>query len=208
MKNEMEMISFSSYLKENANGVLYIFDIDDTLFKTHARVNVIDADGKVVHSLKSKDFGDYKLLPGQHYEYSEFKDSDKFDRTSRPIKKMLNKVKDLQKEIEGTKSRIIFVTARSDFDDKDKFLKVFRKRKIDIDKIHIYRSGNDPADISNADKKAKVIRKQLKSGIYTKADMYDDKMDNLEAFKGLHKEFPDISFGAYQVFHNGTYKQV
>lgn len=202
------MIRFSNFLKENVDSTLYIFDIDDTLFKTHALVNVIGPSGKIVQALSNQEYNTYKLLPGQRFEFSQFTDSDMFDRTSRPITKMLNKVKDLLKAIEGTSSRIIFVTARSDFDDRDKFLNVFRKRKIDIDKIHIYRSGNDPAPISNAEKKAKVIRSHLQSGIYTKTEMYDDNIENLEAFKDLQKEFPDVSFGAYQAFHDGHYKQI
>ena len=34
------------------------------------------------------------------------------------------------------------VTARADFDDKELFLNTFRKYKIDMNKVHVYRAGN------------------------------------------------------------------
>jgi predicted ribosome quality control (RQC) complex YloA/Tae2 family protein len=202
------MLTLRKYLQEESDHTLYVFDIDDTLFRTYAKIHVLDANGKIVRSLDNQEYNSYKVLPGQTLKFDEFRDSEKFDMTSRPITKMLDKVKFLQKQIEGTSSKIIFVTAREDFDDKEKFLNAFRKRKIDIDKIHVYRTGNDHGPESKGEKKAKVIRKYLQSGDFTKAEMYDDHLENLEAFKDLQREFPDVSFEAYQVFHDGSTRNI
>jgi len=202
------ILTLNKYLLEESDHTLYIFDIDDTLFRTYAKIHVLDANGKIVRSLNNQEYNTYKVLPGQTLKFDEFRDSEKFDMTSRPITKMLNKVKFLQKQIAGTKSKIIFVTAREDFDDKEKFLNAFRKRKIDIDQIHVYRTGNDHGPESKGEKKAKVIRMYLSSGDFMKTEMYDDNMENLEAFKSLQREFPDISFEAFQVFHDGSTNNV
>ena len=202
------MKSFGEFEQDSLDHTLFIFDIDDTLFKTNARVFVKDPSGKVIDRLNNQDFNTHKLLPGQSYEFSEFVDSHMFDMTSRPIKAMLDKVKYLQKKIEGTGSLITFITGRSDFDDKEKFLNVFRKRKIDIDKIHVHRVGNDPGPETLAVKKAKVTTMYLATGKYKTAEMYDDNKENLEEFKSLQSNFPDVSFSAFQVFHNGTCKQL
>ena len=202
------MKSFREFEQDSLDHTLFIFDIDDTLFKTNARVFVKDPSGKVIDRLNNQDFNTHKLLPGQSYEFSEFVDSTMFDMTSRPIKAMLDMVKHLQKNIEGTGSLITFITGRSDFDDKEKFLNVFRKRNIDIDKIHVHRVGNDPGPETLAVKKAKVTTMYLATGKYKTAEMYDDNKENLEEFKSLQSSFPDVSFSAFQVFHNGTCKQL
>jgi predicted ribosome quality control (RQC) complex YloA/Tae2 family protein len=197
---------FRKFVEETLGNTLFIFDIDDTLFKTHARVFVKDSNGKIVDYLNSADYTSHKLLPGQSYEFSEFENSRIFDMTSRPITRIIDKVRNLQKTIPNT-SDIIFITARSDFDDKEKFLNVFRKRNIDIDKIHIYRVGNDPGPESNAVKKAKVVRNYLGGKRYDNVLMFDDNKENLEEFKNIQKDYPYISFTAYQVFHDGSTKQ-
>ena len=202
------MKSFIEFEKDSLDNTLFIFDIDDTLFKTNARVFVKDPSGKVIDRLSNQDFNTHTLLPGQSYEFSEFENANMFDMTSRPIKAMLDMVKHLQKKIEGTGSLITFITGRSDFDDKEKFLNVFRKRKIDIDKIHVHRVGNDRGPETLAVKKAKVTTMYLATGKYKTTEMYDDSKENLEEFKSLQSSFPDVSFSAFQVFHNGTSKQL
>ena len=41
---------------------LHVFDIDDTLFHTNAKVKVVDHHGKVVQKLSNSEFNDHKLL--------------------------------------------------------------------------------------------------------------------------------------------------
>jgi len=199
------MIPFSQFLK---NNTLYVFDMDDTLFSTNTLVHVRDSSGKIVKSLNSAEFATHKLLPGQSYDSSEFEKADEFEMTSKPIVPMLARMKLFQTFSDATDSDITIVTGRADLDDKEKFLNVFRRLGIDIDKIHVYRVGNDRGPESIAVKKCKVIRRLLNSHKYKHAFMYDDSLNNLNEFKNLNKEFPDISFSAYQAFHDGTVKTV
>lgn len=200
MKEE-KMISFKEFLK---NNTLYVFDMDDTLFSTNTLIHIRDSSGKIVKSINSAEFTTHKLLPGQSYDTSEFEKADQFEMTSKPIIPMLARMKLFQ----ATDNDIVIVTGRADFDDKEKFLNVFRKLGIDIDRIHVYRVGNDHGPENIAVKKCKVIRRLLDTHKYNHVVMYDDSLDNLNEFKNLNKEFTNISFNAYQAFHDGTVKVV
>ena len=72
------MHSFLKFLAESSGGTLYVFDIDDTMFHTTAKVGVMDKSGKIIKRLSSADFTDYKLAPDERYDYSEFRNADKF----------------------------------------------------------------------------------------------------------------------------------
>mgnify|MGYP003342647669 CR=1 FL=1 len=203
------MLQFSQFVAESHLDTLYVFDIDDTLFRTNILVHIRDANGRIVKSLNTQEFNQYKLQPSQRYDFSDFRDADKFERTSKPIIPMIVRLRILQKDIENTNSKIVMITGRSDFDDKDKFLDVFRRLGVDIDKIHIYRAGNLSVPESIADKKAAIVKTLLNTEKnYRHAVMYDDNIDNLETFKKLGSEFPDVSFTSYQAFHDGSLNHV
>ena len=100
--------------QELGSGKLVIFDIDDTLVNTDTKVNVV-RDGKVVKQLNSHDFTHYKLDPGQSFDFGAFKDAREFFTKARPIPGM---IKQLKYDI-ATGNRVIMLTARSDFNDRD-----------------------------------------------------------------------------------------
>jgi hypothetical protein len=186
---------------------LHVFDIDDTLFHTNAKVKVVDHQGKVVKKLSNSEFNDHKLSHGHSYDFSEFRSSDKFHDESKPIPKMLNKLKAIHNNIKkkpGSKSRVIMNTARADFDDKNKFLNTFRKQNVDIDDIHVHRAGNIQGHEIPAVKKVHIINKHLKSGNYKHVHMYDDSTTNLHHFLAMKKDHPNVEFHAHHVLPDGT----
>ena len=203
------MLTFLQYLAEEqaGGGSLHVFDIDETLFHTDARVHVKDKNGKIVQSLSNQEYNTHKLPPDHHYDYSEFKEADRFERTSHPIHRMIAKVRSIQRQIaDDPRHKIIFATARQDFDDKDKFLQFFRNHKIDIDKIHVHRVGNDPGPESPAEKKVKVVRNYINNEGYKKVRMYDDSTANLRAFNNMKKEYPGVKFTSHHVQPSGSTK--
>jgi hypothetical protein len=186
---------------------LHVFDIDDTLFHTNAKVKVVDHQGKVVQKLSNSEFNDHKLPHGHSYDFSEFRSADKFRDESKPIPKMLNKLKAIHSNIKNnprSKSRVIMNTSRADFDDKNKFLSTFRKQNVDIDDIHVHRAGNIEGDELPAVKKVKIIKKHLQSGKYKHVHMYDDSTTNLQHFLAMKKDHPDVQFHAHHVQPDGT----
>jgi hypothetical protein len=187
-------------------GTLTIFDIDETLFHTKAKVEVVK-DGKVVRSLDNQQFNTYKLKAGESFDFREFKSAEVFRRTSTPIVRMVEKAKAIVKAKNNAASRAIIVTARADFDDKHMFLQTFRDHGLPIDQMHVERSGNLGLD-SPAEAKKVVFRKYLNTQNYTKTRLYDDAMSNLKAFLELQSEYPNVTFEAWFVKPDGSIKRI
>ena len=199
---------FKEYIVEDKG--LHVFDIDETLFKTNAKIHVRDKSGKLLKTLTNQEFNDHKLQTGQHYDFSEFRNARKFHDESEPIDPMIDKLNAIHNNIKAGNhsSKIIMNTARADFDDKDTVLKKFRKHGIDVDNTHIHRAGNVPGNDSSAEKKNVVLRKHLNTGNYDHVHMYDDSKTNLEQFLKLQKEYPKVKFQAHHVSHQGRTKRL
>jgi FMN phosphatase YigB (HAD superfamily) len=71
---------------------LVIFDIDDTLLHTTAKIRVIK-NGQTVRELTNQQFNNYELQPGEEFDFGEFRSAEKFNRESEPIEPMIRKLK-------------------------------------------------------------------------------------------------------------------
>ena len=194
------MKTFSEFFLNESNSIHY-FDVDDTLMKTsnaNTKVHVKDENGKRVASLNSGEYNSHKLQPGHSYDYSEFKSSDNFAKNAKPIRKVLAKMKAIHKN--GGKTEIL--TARSDFDDKDKFAKKGKSYGVDISpgQTHVRRAGNIAMPTPEA--KAKVISDAIKKNGHKEVHLYDDHKPNIDAMMALKKEHPDVTFHGHHVIHN------
>jgi hypothetical protein len=200
------MDDFKKFLKESG---LHMFDVDDTLFHTTAKIHVKDKTGKTINTLSNSEFNTHTLEPGHQYDFSEFRDADKFHKESKPISKMIGKIKAIHKNVQNKPdSKVILNTARADFDDKNKFLDKFRKHGIDIDNIHVERAGNIPGDEQPAEKKAQIVRNHLTRKQYKNVHLYDDSMSNLKALQKMKHEYPDVNFHAHHVQPDGSVKKL
>jgi anion-transporting ArsA/GET3 family ATPase len=201
------MLSFKSFITEQTRGKgLTVFDIDETLFQTKAMVKIMK-DGKLVRSIDNQEYNTYKLKPGETYDYGEFRSAEIFRNTSVPIMKMIQKAKAIITNATKTGSKVIIVTARGNFDDKKKFLDTFRRYGIDIDNVYVERAGNLNLG-SSAKNKRFIFHKYLRGGKYERVRFFDDAMPNLTMFKALKKKYPNISFEAYHVKHDGSVRKV
>lgn len=189
---------------EQSKQHLVIFDIDDTLLHTTAQIAVVK-DGQVVQRLSNQQFNDYQLKPGEQFDFSEFRDSIKFNRESTPIRRMIDKLKF---KMADSRNHVIFLTARSDFDDKDLFLQTFKDLDIDMSKIHVHRAGNLEGDAAPAYKKAVWVRRYLDTRRYNEVSLYDDSNQNLRVFKTLQSKYPGVKFHAYHVGDAGRTRAV
>jgi FMN phosphatase YigB (HAD superfamily) len=178
---------------------LVIFDIDDTLVHTQTKVHVV-RDGRVTKELNSHDFTHYKLQPGEQFDFENFRNAQEFFNNSKPIIPMMNQLK---QDI-ATGNKVVMVTARADFDDRELFLDTFRKYGVDMNKVHVYRAGNMQGKMQTEEKKKIIIRDLLNKGKYTKAIMYDDAVPNLQSFVELKAEYPQTKFYAWHVSLEGT----
>ena len=186
------MENFRAYISEAKNKGLTIFDIDDTMFKTKARVKVMPS-GK---TLTPQQFNTYKLGKGEEFDFGEFKSAKLFQQTAVPIGKMIAKFKAILKNAVKSGSKVIIVTARADMDDKKLFLDTFRSHGIDIDKSHIIRAGNLGMK-SSAEAKAQVFKQFLDTNEYSRIRLFDDDKSNLKALLSLKDDYNDIEFEAW-----------
>ena len=197
------MFNFREFITEDKtkpdSKTLHAFDMDETLFahdNNKLRVHVLDQNGRRAQSLTNQEFNTHKLAPGQKYDFSEFRSSDVFTKSAHPIRKMIAKLKAIQKN--GGKTAI--VTARSDLDDQPKFARHMGKYGIDIDKTHVHRAGN--MEGKPADTKAALISGLIDQHGHKKVHLYDDSVDNLKGFLKLSKQHPDVELHAHHVQHD------
>jgi FMN phosphatase YigB (HAD superfamily) len=179
---------------------LVIFDIDDTLLHTTAKIKVVKA-GRVIRDLTNQEFNNYQLQPGEEFDFGEFRSAEKFRRESQPIESMLRKLKTILAH--ASNAKVIMLTARADFDDKDTFLQTFRNLGVDMSRVHVHRAGNIPGPQEPAYKKAVWVRQYLDTGRYGHVRLYDDSKTNLRVFKDLEKEYTQVDFRAIYVGPEG-----
>lgn len=200
------MLTFKEFINEAKDGKgLTIFDIDETMFHTKAKIKVMK-NGKLVKSLDNQQFNDYELQPGEEYDFGEFRSAKIFNQTSTPIARMIAKAKAILRNATRTGSKVIIVTARADFDDKDTFLDTFRKQGIDIDNVYVERSGNLGG--SAAKNKEIIFKKYLDTGKYARIRLFDDAMSNLKIFLSLKQSYPEVSFEAFLAKSNGSVQRI
>jgi len=197
------MIGFKEFISESQDSAgLTIWDIDETLFRTKARVHIVNG-GKIIKTLGNKQYNTYNLQPGESFDFSEFRDARHFRDTSEPIAKAIRKLIAMHKNIKARGSKMIVITARSDFDDRDIFLDTFRQQGIDIDDIHVHRAGNLGA-MPSAPAKKIFIKQYLDTGKFTRARLFDDAVSNLQMFKDLVDEYPNIKFEPFLAHADGS----
>lgn len=187
-------------------GVLTIFDIDETLFHTAANVLVRNQQGKLLRKLDNREFNTYVRAPGEVFDFSEFQSAELFYHTSKPIDKMFKRIKAIMRSKRNPNSKVIILTARSDFDNKELFLDTFRKHGLtEIDDIHVHRAGNLP--VSAAEGKKVFVEEYLKTNKFYKARLFDDAQSNLRMFNQLAPKYPNVDFESYEVYPDGSVKR-
>ena len=170
---------------------LYVFDIDDTLFRTSARARVVNTKGQVKY-LSSEELKDYEFSASEKICFAEFRDAKKFAEESQPIESMIKIAQDcIQKTAEGSKT--ILLTARADLDCKTKFLEYLNSSGLDTNNIYIERAGNLP-NLKTSEAKKIIISNYLKSEQYKKAYLFDDSLENILSFVELSSWFSKIKF--------------
>jgi hypothetical protein len=202
------MYSFKTFITEAKEGVgLTVFDIDDTLFHTFAMIKVMK-DGKEIKSLTNQEFNVYKLKPGETFDFGEFKNAETFRKTSKPITKMIQKAKAIISNANRAGSKVIIMTARADFDNKNVFIQTFKDHGLDISNVYIERAGNFGSKNSSAKNKRFLFHKYLRGGKYARVRFFDDALSNITMFKSLQKQYPEITFEAFHVQPDGTIRKV
>jgi hypothetical protein len=200
------MKKFNEFLAEKAGKGLTIFDIDDTLFVSKARVIVVNTNTGKTKALTPMEFNSYKLRKHEEYDYGEFKSAKLFYQTATPIGRMVEKAKAIIRNATAKGSKVIIVTARANMDDKKLFVKTFESHGIPMKDVYIERAGNMSG--SSAENKKVIFRKYLKTGEYSRIRLFDDHKENLKALLDLKREFPEVDMFAYLANLKGSVKRI
>ncbi len=201
------MKKFNEFLAERAGKGLTIFDIDDTLFVSKARVIVKNTNTGQTKPLTPMEFNSYKLRKNEEFDFGEFKSSKIFYQTATPIGRMVQKAKAIIKNATKKGSKVIVVTARSNMDDKNLFIKTFESHGIPMKNVYVERAGNIKGPSSASNKKV-IFRKYLKTGEYARIRLFDDHKENLQALLDLKKEFPTVEMFAFLADIKGSIKRI
>lgn len=174
---------------------LYAFDLDDTLFSHNdlLKIYVKDKNHNTIQELTNKQFNSYKLNQNEYFDFSNFRSSKIFTKSSIPIPNIINLLKNINDNVN-------IITARADFDDKELFQNHLNSFGIDINKIHVRRAGNlNYPKIPKA--KSRIIDDLIIKYNYNIIHLYDDSKDNLKQFLKLKYKHPNVNLIAHHIIH-------
>jgi phosphoserine phosphatase len=195
---------------------IHVFDLDDTLIRTAAKVRVNAADGSEARVLTPAEFTTHVLGPGEGYDFRDFGNvailakGEPVGYTHKIIEAILR---------HGTRSDFAILTARGDKRLHAPFLiRLFRGLygitlrnslvfNLSDERFLRHKDGQElPETLRGAlsertfskltvsERKALVIGQDLAARGYNDISLYDDSRENLEAFKVVHKAFPAIIY--------------
>ena len=182
------MKSLIEYLIENRFTVggtisdkIILFDVDDTLINTTAQI-WIKKNGKYIKKLTNNEYNDYKLKPGEEFDYKEFDDLELLNNES------LKKYWYTLKREYGKGTHIGILTARGDIDMIQKFL---LNKGVDIKKDLIFAIGDPRLGLVGSihQRKSEVINILYNKG-YRRFIFFDDNVNNLQSVKNIEKTLP------------------
>lgn len=175
------MMNEGFFLKGQERDRVVVFDLDDTVVKTDAKIKVVNShSGKVIKEMTPEEFNFYVASPSKFLSFEEFDDPEilrqgKF--ISAVIKKLLS--------YHRRRIPVAIVTARSNTKLVRDF---FAERGINIHPDLVI-AVSDPAQGlsgSIAERKLEALKRLRKHGL-EKFTFFDDNEDNLRLAKELEK---------------------
>lgn len=150
----------------------FIFDFDDTLAKTDARVLVYNSPPHApsCDSMTPAEFNDYELKEGERFDFSEFRCASLIEN-GRPTKLM-----QLAKEVYDENHSVYILTARGD-DVSDAIAKFLGLHGIEAKQIICVGDSDEHNGIAAGKRKSLLTIMKLYDKIY----FYDDNKENIES---------------------------
>jgi len=161
---------------------ILVFDLDDTLVITDAKIKVCDKKTGECFSLTPEEYNEYEKQPNHELDFDDFK-SLEIMKAGKLIEYYLK----IFKEAYRLKIAVGIVTARDDREMIYKWLREHVGFKIDKDLIYAI---NDPVHGftgSISDKKKLAFKELIEMG-YSDFQFFDDDDSNLRLVKSLEKE--------------------
>ena len=144
----------------------FVFDFDDTLATTTARIKVMDGAGLVTH-VQPRDFSNFKLNVGEYFDFTEFRD-DRFIKDADPTFLMY-----LAQEVSEEDQDVYILTARED-DSADAIQSFLATHNVNAKTIHCVGGTKETIPEKKREMLLTIMAK------YDKIYYYDDSPDNIE----------------------------
>lgn len=186
--------TYESYLNEvNRKGKPYhgskilVFDLDDTLVITDAKIKVCNKKSGECFSLTPEEFNEYESNPDHELDFDDFKSLEIMKAG-----KMIDYYLKIFKEAYKSKLAVGIVTARDDREMIYTWLREHVGFRIDKDLIY---AVNDPVHKFKgaiSDRKKAAFKELIDMG-YTDFQFYDDDTANLKLVKSLESEHEGIN---------------
>lgn len=163
-----------------------IFDIDDTLVVTSAKIKVFDPSTGEEHSLTPEEYNEYEEMPHHKLDFSDFDDMELLKEGQ-----LIDWVVNILRKTMAKGKAVGIITARSA--GKEKLSEFLQHHGIKIHKDLIF-SVNDPRlhyEGNNAERKQTAFEELITMG-YNKFKFFDDDLKNLQYAKRLESKYPGI----------------
>ena len=182
--------------------VMNTYDLDDCLFwyphDECAQVHLYKNDGTFIRKLTPHEYASYRRADDERYDYAEFRDSQLFINTARPIWKIIEALK--RNVAAGELTNIL--TARHEFDDWDKVRWLLDFYEIDSKKVQIHSAGKltKHGDTTALAKKRKFVELIAENKVDV-VKFWDDSMDNIDNFWCLGYDHPELALKKLEARH-------
>ena len=181
--------TFEAFLlteKPYSKSEIVVFDLDDTLVITDAKIKVCDKSNGKCFSLTPEEFNEFEAKRQHELDFTDFSDIE-IMKAGKLIEYYLNIFKRNYKK--GIAVGI--VTARDDRDMIYQWLREHVGFRIDKDLIFAISDPVHRFKGSIADRKKQAFETYINMG-YTNFKFYDDDTANLKLVKSLEKEYDNI----------------
>jgi len=186
--------TYESYLNEVRRAgkpyhgtKILVFDLDDTLVITDAKIKVCNKKSGECFSLTPEEFNEYEKHPDHELDFDDFKSLEIMKAG-----KMIDYYLKIFKEAYKSKLAVGIVTARDDREMIYTWLREHVGFRIDKDLIY---AVNDPVHRFKgaiSDRKKAAFKELIDMG-YTDFQFYDDDTANLKLVKSLESEYDGIN---------------
>jgi FMN phosphatase YigB (HAD superfamily) len=186
--------TYESYLNEVRRAgkpyhgtKILVFDLDDTLVITDAKIKVCNKKSGECFSLTPEEFNEYEKHPDHELDFDDFKSLEIMKAG-----KMIDYYLKIFKEAYKSKLAVGIVTARDDREMIYTWLREHVGFRIDKDLIY---AVNDPVHRFKgaiSDRKKAAFKELIDMG-YTDFQFYDDDTANLKLVKSLESEYEGIN---------------
>lgn len=180
---------------------LYFFDLDETLFKTEAKVDIYDkSTNRVLGRYGSKEWNLMTFDPvSMKADSREFQCAEIFATTSTPIRSTLEAVGNLL-ATDPYHTTVVILTARWGFHDMPRFDAYLKDHGVENYLFEAVGELDISADLVPISvRKAECVRKYLDTCQYDHVTLIDDSVKNLSEFGLLAGQYPEVRFTAWKV---------